>query len=425
LKGKGTTPAFNFLKSQASEVMNIFSRLIALDTSFPPGKGYGLWADALEEILSPMGFIFERVVVPEALWKNAGVEGERINLIAKRGSTGNPLSIYFHSDTVPAGEGWSRPAHQLTIEGENIYGRGTADMKGTIAAVIGAIKAMDAAGEALAYDPVLLFCTDEEGGKYPGVRYLAEQNYIKGQLLCLNGQALARIWAGCFGSLDLRLRFKGRAAHSGDGQNGVNAIEESIPVLNALLRLKCEIESRTWSMPPPPTRLDQPLASKMTISAAHGGTKGSALPALIEIIVNRRYAPEEPVDSVVTEIRNTIQDAVTKTQILEWDLEEIGHLKPVANPVGEKYWPRWIKAYSEGFGWPESDFKTWGAVSSSDMGWVQNTGLQEILLGGLSRPDRNVHAADEHTTKSDLLGLSRSIIYYLRHDFYPEKIVKT
>jgi succinyl-diaminopimelate desuccinylase len=261
--------------------------------------------------------------------------------------------------------------------------------------------------------------------KYPGVRYLAEQNYIKGQLLCLNGQALARIWAGCFGSLDLRLRFKGRAAHSGDGQNGVNAIEESIPVLNALLQLKCEIESRTWSMPPPPTRLDQPLASKMTISAAHGGTKGSALPALIEIIVNRRYAPEEPVDSVVTEIRNTIQDAVTKTQILEWDLEEIGHLKPVANPVGEKYWPRWIKAYSEGFGWPESDFKTWGAVSSSDMGWVQNTGLQEILLGGLSRPDRNVHAADEHTTKSDLLGLSRSIIYYLRHDFYPEKIVKT
>lgn len=422
---KAISCALDLVNSQSSKMVDILSRLIALDTSFPPGKGYGPWADALEKILTPMGFVCDRVLVPEELWKNAGVEGERINLIARRGTTGNPLSIYFHSDTVPAGEGWSKPSHQLTCEGENLYGRGTADMKGTIAAVIGAIKAMDAANVEYAYDPVLLFCTDEEGGKYPGVRYLAEQNRIEGHLLCLNGQALARIWAGCFGSLDLRLRFKGRAAHSAEGQNGVNAIEESIPVLNALVQLKETIETRTWSMPPPPTSLGQPLASKMTISAAHGGTKGSALPALFEVIINRRYAPEEQIDSVVREIRDTIESTVSETRILDWDIEEIGHLMPVADPGGEQYWPRWIKALSQGFDWLETDFKTWGAVSSSDMGWVQKTGLQEILLGGLSRPDRNIHAADEYTTKSDLLGLSRSIVHYLSHDFESENTSKT
>jgi succinyl-diaminopimelate desuccinylase len=110
---------------------------------------------------------------------------------------------------------------------------------------------------------------------------------------------------------------------------------------------------------------------------------------------------------------------------LDWDIEEIGHLMPVADPGGEQHWPRWIKALSQGFDWLETDFKTWGAVSSSDMGWVQKMGIQEILLSGLSRPDRNIHAADEYTTKSDLLGLSRSIVHYLSQDFESENTSKT
>ena len=178
-------------------------------------------------------------------------------------------------------------------------------------------------------------------------------------------------------------------------------------------------------MPPSPTSLGQPLASKMTISAAHGGTKGSALPALFEVIINRRYAPEEQIDSVVQEIRDAIESTVSETRILDWDIEEIGHLMPVADPGGEQHWPRWIKALSQGFDWLETDFKTWGAVSSSDMGWVQKMGIQEILLSGLSRPDRNIHAADEYTTKSDLLGLSRSIVHYLSQDFESENTSKT
>ena len=51
------------------------------------------------------------------------------------------------------------------------------------------------------------------------------------------------------------------------------------------------------------------------------------------------------------------------------------------------------------------------------MGWVQQTGVKEILLGGLSRPDRNIHAANEHTTIEDLMGLARSILFYLAKDF--------
>jgi succinyl-diaminopimelate desuccinylase len=72
---KAISCALDLVNSQSSKMVDILSRLIALDTSFPPGKGYGPWADALEKILTPMGFVCDRVLVPEELWKNAGVEG--------------------------------------------------------------------------------------------------------------------------------------------------------------------------------------------------------------------------------------------------------------------------------------------------------------------------------------------------------------
>ena len=48
---------------------------------------------------------------------------------------------------------------------------------------------------------------------------------------------------------------------------------------------------------------------------------------------------------------------------------------------------------------------------------MQATGVKEILLGGLGRPDRNIHAAEEHTTTEDLIALARSILAYLAADF--------
>jgi succinyl-diaminopimelate desuccinylase len=51
------------------------------------------------------------------------------------------------------------------------------------------------------------------------------------------------------------------------------------------------------------------------------------------------------------------------------------------------------------------------------MGWVQQAGIQEILLGGLGRPDNNVHGADEFTTLDDIRALARAILAYLAADF--------
>jgi succinyl-diaminopimelate desuccinylase len=393
------------------------ARMIAVDTSFPPGAGYPAFADLMEELAGALGFACERITVPEALWAATGSRGPRINLIARR-RTGRPIcGIYFHVDTAPAGDGWTQDPLRLTRDGERLVGRGTCDMKGAIAATLLAIKAADAAGLAYAFDPELLLCTDEEGGLYPGIRYLAEQRLIArpdaGHVLCLNGSAAPRIWAGCFGSMDLAIRVEGRSAHSGDPGSGINAVEEALPILTALTALKARVEQRRSAMPPPPHHDGRPLAARLTITAINGGVKGSALPGLCTIVVNRRYPPEESFDAVRAELEQTIRDAAARTRALEVTTELVGHLAPVSDPDRGAVWPRWQAALGVGFGYAPTDFRRWGSGTSSDMGFVQQAGHQEILLGGLARPDTRQHGPDEFTTIGDLKALATALLVYL------------
>ncbi len=393
-------------------------RMIAVDTSFPPGDGYGAFADLMEGLLGPAGFSFQRVTVPEHLWQtpDGRAHGERINLIARR-RTGRPVcSLYYHVDTVPPGSGWTSPPLALTRRGDRLHGRGAADMKGAIAATLAALRAAAAHGLELRFDPEFLLCTDEEGGLYPGVRYLAEQGLVEGHLLSFNGSAGPRIWAGCFGSIDLAITVRGRGAHSGDPVGGINADEEALPLLQALTALKQRVETVVSAMPPPPHNKGRPLHARLTIAALHGGDKGSALPERLEILVNRRYAPEEDFAAVMAELEATIRSAMAGSRALGVDIGMIGHLAPVSDPTGP-HWPRWQAALGQAFGYAPGDFRAWGSSTSSDMGFVQQAGVREILLGGLTRPTNNTHAPDEFTTLPDLVALAQAVLLYLARDF--------
>lgn len=395
----------------------LLERLIAADTCFPPGAGYAAFADLLENAFAPLGFRCRRVEVPPSLWQGEGsqAEGVRVNLIAEPAERRHPAcGIYVHTDTVPPGEGWTRPPLALTREGDRLYGRGTADMKGTIAAVFAALAAARAEALPLALDPVLLFCTDEEGGLFPGIRYLAEQGMIEGeQLICLNGGAVPRIWAGCFGSLDLAIRIEGRAAHSGDpAPEAVNAVEAALPILDALTALKSRVETRASALPAPPQRAG-PLTARLNVTAIHGGAKGSALPGLCTILVNRRVMPEETMEAARAELEQAVAQAARGSRA-RVTTAVAGRLDPVIDPDAPgRFWPRWQAALAWGFGWDPGSFRRWGASSSSDMGFVQRAGIREILLGGLARPDNRVHGADEFTTIEDVAALARALLAYL------------
>ncbi|SDH87577.1 succinyl-diaminopimelate desuccinylase [Vibrio xiamenensis] len=413
--------ALQHIDSDRQAVTEDLRHMLALDTCFPPGNGYGDFATLMEKILTPMGFSTERVSVPDTLWQTSDgqVYGERVNLIATRPQVEREsCHLYFHVDTVPPGDGWTFAPLQLTEADGRFYGRGAADMKGTIVAALAALRAIDAHKLPLKFSPSLLLCTDEEGGLYPGIRYLAEQGHVDGHIVNFNGGALARIWGGCFGSVDLSIRIYGHSTHSGEPLGAINAIEESLPLMNALYELKQKVEQRVSAMPAPPHFNGEPLRSRLTIAAAHGGSKGSTIPAKYELLINRRYAPEESFDEVMQELLACIESAMASSKALRVEHEIIGHLAPVSDPTGPNQ-PRWQAAQSLGFGYPLESFKVWGSSTSSDMGWVQQAGVKEMMLGGLARPDNHIHAADEYTTFEDIASLAKAILAYLVEDFAP------
>ncbi|MBF6637729.1 M20/M25/M40 family metallo-hydrolase [Rouxiella silvae] len=414
--------ALDSIGQDSEAILQDLSQMLEVDTCFPPGAGYPAFADLMESLLAPMGFSFERAIVPEALWQTPddSAQGERVNLIASLdGGAGEACNLYFHVDTVPAGDGWTHPPLALTQVDNKLIGRGSADMKGTIVATLAAIRAAQRTGLALRFNPVLLLCTDEEGGLYPGVRYLAEQKLFAGHMLSFNGGAVPRIWGGCFGSIDLKISVTGRSAHSGDPVGGINAIEQGLPLLNALHALKRQVEQRESAMPSPPHYEGRPLTSRLTLAAVQGGSKGSTIPARFDLLVNRRYSPEEPFEQVWSELTHCIEQAMAGSAALAVEYHLIGHLAPVSDPSGP-HWPRWLSALSQGFGFDANDFAVWGSSTSSDMGWVQQAGIKEILLGGLARPENRIHASDEYTTMQDIVALAQSILAYLSADFQPE-----
>src|SRR5258708_28716850 len=144
--------------------------------------------------------------------------------------------------------------------------------------------------------------------------------------------------------MDMAIRVEGRAAHSGAPVGGIHAIEEALPILEALAGPRGRVEQRRSAMPRPPHYEGRPLTARLTITAINGGVKGSALPGLCTIIVNRRYPPEEQLENVRAELEATIRDAAARTRAVAVTTEIVGHLSPVSDPDSGRYSPRWQTA---------------------------------------------------------------------------------
>jgi succinyl-diaminopimelate desuccinylase len=410
------TQALAAIAKAHQTVLDDLSALIGFDTSYPPGRHYPNLVDWAEARLAPLGFTCQRIDVPDALWDvpHAKAAGRRTNLIADRPIAGaDRVGIYGHMDVVPAdAAGWSSPPFAATSDATHVYGRGAADMKASIAALVLAMQAAHEHAVSLRLSPRILLTTDEEGGAYPGIRYLAEQGLVPTHLLCLDGTPAPRIWTGSFGSLELLLEVDGRAGHAGQRGSGDNALERAIPILAALLSLKASTEARQSQMRGPDGERLRPI---LAITMAQAGTKANIIPGRCTVALNRRYAPEEHADAVLAELQATIAAAAPPGT--GWQLYTTGHLAPVRDADQGPDWTRWTAAMATSFGWSPAMARPYGSTSSSDMGWVQRSRAPgeptEILLGGAIRADSRVHDVNERVAIADVQALAAATLRYL------------
>lgn len=164
----------------------------------------------------------------------ADASGEKANLYATIGPSDRPgVMLSGHTDTVPVtGQTWTVEPFRLTADGERLYGRGSADMKGFLASVLAAVPKLV---EADLVTPVhIAFSHDEEVGCV-GVRTLLAdlaQQPVR-PAACLIGEPTSmRVATAHKGKLGARVHFRGKACHSGMAPEGVNAIHAAARLIN-------------------------------------------------------------------------------------------------------------------------------------------------------------------------------------------------
>ncbi len=152
--------------------------------------------------------------------------GEKANIHAVIGHPGpGGLALSGHVDTVPVeGQSWTSDPFTLRADGGRLYGRGTADMKGFVAACLSAIPDLQSAGLTR---PVHLFISYDEEISCDGARRLISDMEESGWRpdLCLVGEpSLLQPITGHKGRLALRVTARGRSGHSSAPDRGVNAV---------------------------------------------------------------------------------------------------------------------------------------------------------------------------------------------------------
>lgn len=232
----------------------------------------------LEARLAPLGFTCERI-------DHHGVS----NLWARRGVAAPVLCFAGHTDVVPSGpaEQWTSPPFEPTIRDGQLYGRGAADMKTSLAAFITAIERFVATRPDHTGSIALLLTSDEEGVARDGTVKVVEALAARGERLdyCIVGEPTSvktlgdMIKNGRRGSLSGTLRVQGRQGHVAYPHLAHNPIHAVAPALAELAATQWDEGNEFF----PPTTFQ--------ISNIRAGTGATnVIPGECEVLFNFRFA---------------------------------------------------------------------------------------------------------------------------------------
>ncbi|HYW76537.1 MAG TPA: acetylornithine deacetylase [Gammaproteobacteria bacterium] len=268
--------------------IDLLAELVALDTTSNQSN-LPLIA-FIEDYLAGHGIVSRRI--PDQ-------SGEKANLYATIGPADRPgIMLSGHTDTVPVtGQTWSFPPFRLTAEGERLYGRGTADMKGFLAAVLASAPALVKAD--LAVPVHLAFSHDEEIGCL-GVRTLLAdlaEHPIR-PAACLVGEPTSmRVATAHKGKVAVRLHVHGKACHSGMASEGVNAIHAAARLVTRVADMAAERATRG----PFDERFAIPHTT-LQVGTIEGGTALNIVPQDCVLDVEIRAVPADDPEALLGEL---------------------------------------------------------------------------------------------------------------------------
>ncbi|MCC7264726.1 MAG: ArgE/DapE family deacylase [Candidatus Latescibacteria bacterium] len=286
--------------------------MVRVPTVNPPGNDYRKLADWLAARCAGLGL--EAVVhqVPEDVVRRAGLSLPRFNVLARWPVSGAPV-VHFnaHYDVVPAAGQW-RGGDPFAGEVHKgwLYGRGSGDMKGSIAALLMALEALRRTGRQPAFGVECSFTADEETGGELGAGHLVRQGLVKADyaVVC-EGASGNRVGLGHNGVLWLEVEIEGKAAHASSPEQGHNAFEAMAELVWRLQEWKQHLQApaRRWRDPNGQDRW--PTLNVGGVFGGGPGDKVNTVPARASFTIDRRVLPNETMPKVEEELRAALSRA--------------------------------------------------------------------------------------------------------------------
>ena len=320
-----------------------------------------------------------------------GPEGDRANLFATIGPCDVPgLILSGHMDVVPAQEPqWSGDPFKLRTERERMFGRGTSDMKGFLAAVLAAVPAL--AGMELARPIHLAFSYDEEAGcrgvphliarlpslcALPAAAVIGEPSGLK-PILAHKGKAAARV------------EIRGRPGHSSRPDLGLNAIHAMGAVIAAAETTAIDLQTG------PLDAVFEPPYSTVQIGTIRGGDALNIIPELCRIEIEARAIAGVSPAMLLEPIRRSLAALEAKGFGASWEpIASYPALSLSANaPIA--------RLLAQLTGAPPIPAVSYG----TEAGLYQAAGIDAIICGpgDIAR----AHKPDEYITRSELADCVR------------------
>ncbi|MFO1070342.1 MAG: acetylornithine deacetylase/succinyl-diaminopimelate desuccinylase family protein [Geminicoccaceae bacterium] len=326
------------IEDKRADLVALTQDLVRIPTVNPPGDAYAPCAELLGERLRRRGF-------DVAYLRAEGTPGDsdrypRLNVVARREGRSPGPCVHFngHIDVVEAGQGWSVDPWAGTVRDGRVYGRGTCDMKGGIAAAVIAVEALIEAHPDLPGALEVSGTVDEESGGYGGVAWLAGRGLFSkprvDHVVIPEPLNVDRVCVGHRGVWWAEVETLGRIAHGSMPFLGDCAVRHMAAFLHAVEHeLLPRLHGRTTAMPvvPPGAR-----HSTLNVNSVHGGQAephealpSPCVPDSCRAVIDRRYLIEEDPEAVKREVVGLLERLEATRPGFRWRIRELMEVRPV------------------------------------------------------------------------------------------------
>ncbi|MGH3240609.1 MAG: M20 family metallopeptidase [Spirillospora sp.] len=358
-------------------VLETTEALVRCDTQNPPGREEAVVATAT-------ALLAERGCAVEVFDSNG-----RPSVLGRYDADAEPgaptLLVNGHLDVVPAApETWTRPPFTPVREGDRLYGRGTADMKGGIAAALEGLSACQAAGVPVPAHLLFHLVADEEtGGRY-GTEALANAGLVDADACLIPEPTELKASIAERGSVQARVRVGGAAGHGSEPGTGRSAIADAATMITAL--------HGTGYHDLPHPLLGSPTGN---VALIEGGVASNVIAPHCAFVIDRRTLPGETADNVLAGLTTKIDEACPGAS---YEIESLVEVEPSELPA-EHPFARFVAA--------SANTTITGLSLGTDGRFLRNRlGIPTVVYGPGSIAQ--AHTADEWVSITELTKAART-----------------